>query len=134
MNVPGYLSYGEYMPTEHNVGDDVTLKVEIINEDGSEYIQSIGWFYNSTPICVCSCSSHYILSNDSKNLIIVNASNADVGTYEAKVTSYVINSYNQNTCDKETNKLLRNHAAFAPVTYTMNYQGKTQFHCLIMYF
>ena len=79
------------MPMEYNTGDNVTLKVEITDKSISEYIQSFGWFYNSTPICVCPCSSHYILSNDSKNLTIVNASAADVGVYEARVTSYQIN-------------------------------------------
>ena len=65
---------------EYTVGENVTLKVEIIEDSVSEHIQSFGWFYNNTPMCVCSCSSHYILSNDNKNLTIVNAIAADVGT------------------------------------------------------
>ena len=112
------------MPVEYNVGDNLTLKVEIIDDFISEKIQSFGWFYNSTPICVCSCSSHYILSNDNKNLTIVNARASDVGTYEARVTSYQVYGYNNELCDIVTNELLEYHAVFAPVSYILSYRGK----------
>ena len=109
---------------DYSIGDNVTLNVEIIDDYISDHIQSFGWFYNNTPICVCSCSSHYILSNDSKNLTIVNASDADVGTYEARVTSYQIYGYNNENCDRVTNELLEYQAVFAPVTYTLSYESK----------
>ena len=109
---------------KYNIGDNVTVKVDIIDDHVSEMIQSIGWFYNNTPIRACSCSSHYILSNDSKSLTIVNASAADVGLYEARVTSYQINGYNNELCDKVMNTVLEYHAAFAPVTYTLHYKSK----------
>ena len=109
---------------EYNIGENVTLKVDITDGYISETIQSLGWFYNNTPVCVCSCSSHYVLSNDSKNLTIVNASAADVGVYEARVTSYQINGYNNELCDKAINEILEYHAAFAPVTYSLHYKSK----------
>ena len=124
MNCTGYLSYGENMPMKYTVGDNITLKVEITDDYISENILSFGWFYNNTPICVCSCNSHYILSNDSKNLTIVNASMADVGNYEARVTSDQIYGYSNELCDTATNELLEYHAVFAPVTYTLSYKGE----------
>ena len=113
---------------EYTTGHNVTLRVEIIDDYISEHIQSFGWFYNNTPICVCSCSSHYILSNDIKNLTIVNASAADVGTYEAKVTSYQIYGYSNELCDRVMNELLKYQAVFAPVTYTLSYESKAMKH------
>ena len=110
---------------EYTVGDNVTLKFDIIEDYASEYIQNFGWFYNNTPICVCSCSSHYVLSNDSKSLTIVNASAADVGIYEARVTSYQIYGYSNQKCDKVINELLEYQVAVAPVTYILSYKSKT---------
>ena len=114
------------MPMEYNIGDNVTLKVDIIDDYISEHIQSFGWFYNNTPICVCSCSSHYVLSNDSKNLTIVNASAADVGVYEARVTSYQIYGYSKGPCDRAMNEVLEYHAFFAPVMYSLCYKVRQQ--------
>ena len=120
------------MPKEYTTGKNVTLKVDI-----NLNMFSFAWFYNDTPICVCSCSSHYILSNDSKNLTIVNASATDVGTYEARITSYQIyKSKKCWVCDRVMNELLVYNAAFAPVTYTLSYKGKTvinhQLHVLLL--
>ena len=112
------------MSMEYNIQDNVTLKVAITDNTISDYIQSFAWFYNNTPICVCSCSSHYILSNDSKNLIIVNASAADVGVYEARITSYQFSGYNSELCDRVMNEQLEYHAALTPVIYTLSYKGK----------
>ena len=109
---------------EYNIGDNVTLKVDIVRDNISVFIQSFGWFYNSTPICACSCSSHYILSIDSQNLTIVNASVLDVGTYEARATGYNIQGYSNELCDKAINELLEYYAALAPVTYTLRYKSK----------
>ena len=125
----GYLSYGEYKPMEYTVGNNVTLRVEIIEDSVSEHIQSFGWFYNNTPISVCSCNSHYILSNDSKNLTIVNASAADVSIYEARVIRYQIYGYDNPYCDQVTNELLEYQAAVAPVTYFLSYKSKTRNYC-----
>ena len=100
---------------EYNIKDNVTLKVAITDDNITEYIQSLGWFHNNTPICVCSCSSHYILSNDRKNLTIVNASAADVGVYEARITRYQFLGYNSELCDKAMNEHLEYHAAVAPI-------------------
>ena len=113
---------------DYSIGDNVTLNVEIIDGYEAEKIQSFGWFYNNTSICVCSCSSHYILSNGSKNLTIVNASVADVGVYEARVTSYQIYGYNDELCDKAMNELLEFQAVYAPVTYTLSYKSKPVIH------
>ena len=113
---------------DYTVGNSVTLKVEIIEHYASDRIQSFGWFYNDTPICVDSCSSHYILSNDGKNLTIVNASAANVGTYEVRVTSYKVSEYTSELCNKEINELLEYHAVLAPVTYTLSYKSKTTIH------
>ena len=90
--------YGAYMLIEYTVGDNAAQKVDIIDDYGSEHIWCFGWFYNNTPICVCSCSSHYILSNDSKNLTIVNTSAADVGSYEARVISCEIHGDSSEFC------------------------------------
>ena len=122
----GYLSYGDFTPMEYTVGDNITFKVEIIGDNKSEHIQSFGWFFNNTPLCVCSGSTHYIFSKDSKKLTIVNASVADVGTYEARVTSYNIPGYSAmpKLCDTFIMKILEYHAAFAPVTYTLHYKSK----------
>ena len=117
---------------QYTIGDNVALKVEIIDDYISEHIQSLGWFYNNTPICVCSCSSQYILSSDSKNLTIVNASAADLGTYEAKVTSYQIYGDSSELCDRVMNELLAYQAVFAPVMYTLSYKSKTIIYCLIL--
>ena len=119
---------------EYTVGDNVTLNVQInANDPLSDRIKSFGWFYNNTPICVCSCSSHYFLTNDSKNLTIVNISAADVGTYEARVTSYQIEGgYSNETCDSATIQLLEYQAVFAPVTYTLHYKSKTIIHYMYM--
>lgn len=109
---------------EYNIGDSVTLKVGITDKYISEMIHSFGWFYNNTPICACFCSSHYILSNGNKNLTIVNASAADVGMYEARVTSYQFYESSNELCDKAVNEVLEYHAAIAPVTYTLHYKSK----------
>ena len=109
---------------EYNIGDNVTLKVDITGVSILKMTLSSGWFYNSTPIRVCSDSSHYVLSNDSKNLTIVNASAADVGVYEARVTSYQFYTYSNKLCDKVINEVLEHHAAFAPVIYTLRFKSK----------
>ena len=109
---------------EYNIEDNVTLKVAITDDIITEYIQSFGWFYNNTPICLCSCSSRYILSNDGKNLTIVNASAADVGVYEVRITSYQFLGYNSELCDRAMNEQLEYHAAVAPIIYTLSYKGK----------
>ena len=114
---------------EYSIGDNITLEVGIVHDNVSVFIQSIGWFYNDSPICVCSCSSHYILSNDSKSLTIVNASAVNVGTYEARATGYIIQGYSNELCDKARNELLEYYAAFAPVTYTLSYKGKAMKRC-----
>ena len=122
----GHLSYGDHSPSEYTVGSNVTLKVETIDDYiSSDIILSFGWFYNNIPICVCSCSSHYILGNNNKILTIVNASAADVGAYEARVISYEIDGYSSKLCDRTMSELLEYHAVVAPVTYTLGYKGKT---------
>ena len=120
----GYLSYDDYVFMEYNIEDNITLKVAFTDDNITKHIQSLGWFYNNTPICVCSCSSHYILSNDSKKLTIVNASAADVGVYEARITSYQFLEYNSELCDRAMSEQLEYHAAIAPVVYTLSYKGK----------
>ena len=136
----GYLSYGTNVPMEYTVGNNVALKVKITNDSSGKSKKhkprthtyqsklNFGWFYNNTVICVGSCSSHYILSHDSKTLTIVNASAADVGSYEARVTSYDFYGYDDKLCDRVTNELLEYHAVFAPVTYTLSYKSKAIIH------
>ena len=60
--------------------------------------------------------------NNGTDLIIQNAIYSDAGSYRVEVTSL---DFDRPTCDSVWLPLLRNHAAYAPVTFALELISET---------
>ena len=62
-------------------------------------------------------SSRVAVLNSGRRILIRDATHSDAGSYKVEVASL---DFHDSVCDSVWLPLLRNHAALAPVTFTLN--------------
>ena len=105
--------YTEELPVHcFTFGDMFTLKINISNNSLASYIRTLTWYHNGTEV---TNSSRVIIQNSGNQLVVQNPVSDDAGTYRVEVTS--LNFVASYCCDATWLYFLRNHAAYAPVTF-----------------
>ena len=98
----------------------ITLQINISNNNMPSYIRTLTWYHNGTEV---TDSSRVTIRNSGNQLVVQNAVSDDAGIYRVEVTSLVRN-FNGDSCCRATRLyFLRNHAAYAPVTFTVRELG-----------
>ena len=96
------------------LGSTIELQVNISNDySASRHIRTLVWFHNETEI---QPSGRVSVLNNSTRIIIRDTTRADAGYYRVEIASL---DFNDHDCDSLWLPVLRNHAAHAPVTYTI---------------
>ena len=97
------------------LGSTIELQVNISTNYRASHIGTLIWYHNETEILTRSSGRVSVLNNG-RRIIIRDTTHADAGNYEVKIASL---DYDDSVCDSLWLPLLRNHAALAPVTFTL---------------
>ena len=100
------------------LGSTIELHVNVSTDYLASRIETLTWYHNETEI---SFSNRVSVLNTSRRIIIHDATHADAGNYKVEITS--LDYHDPAVCDSLWLPLLRNHAAYAPVTFTLNLLG-----------
>ena len=99
-------------------GDMINLKISISNDSLSSHIRELTWYHNGTQV---TNSSRVTVQDDGKELVVHNALSRDAGKYRVEVTT--LNFTDDPCCHETWLFFLKNHAAYAPVTFTAREWG-----------
>ena len=97
------------------LGSTIELQVNISNYYSARYIRTLAWFHNGTEV---HASGRVSVLNNGTRITIHDSTHADAGYYRVEIASLDFDDDNP-ACDSLWLPLLRNHAAFAPVTFTI---------------
>ena len=103
------------------LGSTIELQVNISNDySASRSIRTLVWYHNGTEV---QASGRVSVLNNGRMIIIRDTIHADAGYYRVEIASL---DYDDPICDSLWLPLIRNHAAHAPVTFTINESSSTQ--------
>ena len=112
-------------PLFHNFILDSTIELQVnISNDNSaaRHIRTLIWYHNETEVQPSGRVT--VLNHNSKShlFIIHNTTHADAGNSRVEIASL---DFNDPVCDSLWLPLLRNHAAHAPVTFTLKLMNES---------
>lgn len=93
----------------------INLQISISNDSLAGHIRELTWYHNGTQV---TNSSRITIQNNGGEVVVRNALSIDAGTYQVEVTSLNFSDL-QPCCDSMWLLFLRNHAVYAPVTFTV---------------
>ena len=96
------------------LGSTIELQVNVSTDYLASHIKTLTWYHNETEI---PSSSRVAVLNSGRRILIHDATYSDAGNYKIEIASL---DFNDSICDSVWLPLLRNHAAHAPVTFTLN--------------
>ena len=120
-----YLSIGFVFSVEplfhtFTLSSTIELQVNISNDySATRYIRTLVWYHNGTEI---QASGRVSVVNNGRMIIIRDTTSADAGYYRVEIASL---DFNDPVCDSLWFPLLRNHAAHAPVTFTIRLRNES---------
>ena len=97
-----------------NSGDTIELQVNITENSLARHIRTLTWYHNESEV---RNSPRISVQNNGRELTVHNALSTDAGTYRVEVSS--LDFVSSSLCDGAWLHFLRNHAAYAPVTFTV---------------
>ena len=101
------------------LGSTIELYVNVSTDYlAASHIETLTWYHNET---VISFSNRVSVLNSNRRIIIRDATHTDIGNYKVEITS--LDYHDPAVCDSLWLPILRNHAAYAPVTFTLNLLG-----------
>ena len=103
------------------LGSTIELQVNISNDYSARYIRTLVWFHNGTEV---QPSGRVSVLNNGTRITIRDSTQADAGYYRVEIASLDFNHDNP-ACDSLWLPLLRNHAALAPVTFTIRLMNES---------
>ena len=100
------------------LGYTIKLRVNISDDYSvaTRYIRTLTWYHNETEL---QASGRVTILNNGREIIIRNTVHTDAGSYRVEITSLNDRYRSDYACDSLWLPLLRNHAANAPVTFTL---------------
>lgn len=103
----------------------IELQVNISNDySAARYIRTLIWYHNETEVQPSGRVTVLNRNSRSHLFIIRNTTHADAGNYRVEITSISLYS-DDPVCDSLWLPLLRNHAAHAPVTFTLKLMNES---------
>ena len=108
----GSVYTDEPMIRSFNRGERLELNVNISNDYYARHISSLAWYHNGTKV---TSGNKYIINGDTTMLTVLNMTESDAGTYEAKINS--INESSQKCNSRLLLPLLESQAIHAPVSF-----------------
>ena len=97
------------------LGITIELQVNVSTDYSASHIETLTWYHNETEI---PSSSRVSVLNSGRRILIRDATHSDAGNYKVEIAS--LDFRDPAVCDSVWLPLLRNHAAHAPVTFTLN--------------
>ena len=104
------------------LGSTIELQVNVSTYYLARFIRTFTWYHNETEV---QPSGRVSVLNNGRMIIIRDATHTDAGKYRVEIASFFVFSH----CNPLWLPVLRNHAAHAPVTFTiklMNESSSTQ--------
>ena len=98
-----------------SIGETVVLRVNLSDHYLVEHVDSLKWHHNGTEVTCERC----LVSADTMQLTIANAISTDAGYYQVRISSLEFYGHQDSICDVIWLPALENHAAHAPVTFTL---------------
>ena len=95
------------------LGSTIELQVNVSTDYSASHIEILTWYHNETEI---PSSSRVSVLNSGRRILIRDATHSDAGSYKVEIASL---DFHDSVCDSVWLPLLRNHAAHAPVTFTL---------------
>ncbi len=94
------------------LGSTIELQIDVSTDDLARHIRTLMWYHNETEV---QDSGRVSVLNNGRRIIIRDATHRDAGYYRVEIAVFFVYSY----CNSLWLPLLRNHAAHAPVTFTI---------------
>ena len=100
------------------LGSTIELQVNLPAYYLARYIRTLIWYHNETEV---QPSGRVSVLNNGRTIIISDATHTDAGNYRIEIALFFVYSY----CNSLWLPLLRNHAAHAPVTFTIKLMNES---------
>ena len=102
------------------LGSTIELQVNISSDySAARHIRTLIWYHNDTEV---HSSDRISVLNSGRMIIIRDTTHADAGIYKVEIASHFGDGP---VCDSLWLPLLRNHAAHAPVTFTLRLMNES---------
>jgi hypothetical protein len=101
------------------LGSTIELQVNVSTDDLASYIETLMWYHNETEV---QPSGRVSVLNNGRRIIIRDATHRDAGYYRVEIISL---DFDDPVCDSLWLPLIRNHAAHAPVTFTIKLMNES---------
>ena len=102
------------------LGSTIELHVNISNDySATRHIRTLVWYHNGTEV---QASGRVSVLNNGRMIIIHDTTHADAGYYRVEIASL---DFSDPVCDSLWLPMLRNHAAFAPVTFIIKLMNES---------
>ena len=101
------------------LGSTIELQVNISNYYSARHIRTLAWFHNGTEV---QATGRVSVLNNGTRITIRDTTHADAGYYRVEIASL---DFNDTVCDSLWLPLLSNHAAHAPVTFTIRLMNES---------
>ena len=98
------------------LGSTIELQINVSTDYLASHIRTLTWYHNETEV---RSSGRVSVLNNGRRIIICDTTHADAGNYKVEIASLDSDDINDPVCDSLWLPLLRNHAAHAPVTFTL---------------